>query len=226
MEINYTRAIGNETLLIFLSGWGTTPEVVRHLPLPLGWDYLTIHNYTNLCEESPQNQLRDIRFLQYKQVYIVAWSMGVWAAEVLREHLPLPDRAIAVAGTPRPMDNLYGIPEQIFRGTLEGLDDDNRSRFNRRMCGGKKLLSVYESFAARSTEDLRTELLYVYQHTSSILPILYPWTLAIIGEKDLIIPQKNQQRYWDKAGIPTETLNGVGHYPFLKYSTWSELLHL
>lgn len=127
------------------------------------------------------------------------------------------------------MHNQYGIPDEIFRGTLEGLDDDNRARFNRRMCGGKKLLAVFNSFAARSTEDLREELYGTYLQVKDLpddTPPQLTWSEAIVSERDLIVPTANQLAYWQRHGVPCRQLKGVGHYPLLEYQSWEELLQL
>lgn len=223
MQFHLTKEQGNRRLLIFFTGWGTTPEVAAHLtPLP-ECDYLTAYDFRTLSPEMIP-PLTD-----YQEVYIVGWSMGVWALDRLAPHLPTPTKAIAINGTPLPMHNQYGIPDKIFRGTLEGLDDDNRARFNRRMCGGKKLLAVFNSFAARSTEDLREELYGTYLQVKDLpddTPTQLAWSEAIVSERDLIVPTANQLAYWQRHGVPCRQLKGVGHYPLLEYQSWEELIQL
>lgn len=215
------RAEDNPRLLIFFTGWGTTDEVAKHLTLPDACDYLTAYDYRTL-EGLPE-------IGSYEEVYIVGWSMGVWALDCLAPQLPTPTKAIAINGTPIPMSDSYGIPSKIFQGTLEGLDDTNRERFNRRMCGGKQLLSVYNSFAARSTSDLREELYGTYLKVKEInpdTPPQLPWTLALVSEKDLVVPPENQIAYWSQHHIPTDIISGVGHYPLQQFHKWQELLQL
>lgn len=221
MICQYRQKEGSHTLLCFFTGWGTTAEVVAHLPLPDGWDYLVANDYRTI---SPTD-LPALR--KYGRTYLVAWSMGVWAAEVLSDFLPPLKRAIAINGTPMPMHDLYGIPEQIFQATLSGLNDDNRARFNRRMCGGKELLSVYNSFAARSTEELREELFGVYQKVKELRALQPPrlhWSKALVSAKDLIVPAPNQIRYWECNSVPYCLLPNLGHYPLRQFSSWDELL--
>lgn len=223
MITNYITYEGNSTLLIYFTGWGTTPEVVAHLALPNNWDYFTAYDFRQVSSSDLP------KFKPYSQIYLVGWSMGVWAADILAAALPKISKAVAINGTPLPMHDLYGIPNHIFRGTLEGLDDDNRARFNRRMCGGKKLLSVFNSFSQRSTEDLRDELTGVYEQVKNLpddTPPSLAWSKAIISEKDLIVPRDNQVAYWQKHGVPFEQLEGIGHYPLMAYTTWQELLDL
>ncbi len=212
---------GNPRLLIFFTGWGTTPEVADHLLLPNKCDYLTAYDFRTLY---PLPQIPE-----YEEVYMVGWSMGVWALDQLASLLPAPTKAIAINGTPIPMNDQYGIPRDIFIGTLEGLDDTNRERFNRRMCGGRALLSVFNTFAQRSTADLRDELYGSYLKAKDIDPDASPrlrWTKALTSEKDLIVPPQNQLRYWGKHGVPVTELKGCGHYPLQSYSTWEEILDL
>ncbi len=221
MEIDYHIQPRSDTLLLFFSGWGTTPEVVRHLAIPSGWDYVTAYDYRTLPETL------SIRS-GYRAIHLVAWSMGVWAADCLSALLPPLTTAVAINGTPQPMHDEYGIPRQIFHDTLATLTDENRSRFDRRMCGGKKLLSVYESFSTRSTDDLRDELRSTYDRVSPIIHYQAPqlaWTKALISEKDLIMPPQNQLRYWQKAGISTHIIPNIGHYPLYNYTSWLDLLH-
>lgn len=223
MKLEYRQKADNKVLLMFFTGWGTTPEVAHHLALPHQWDYFTAYDYRRVCtEELPP-------FKPYQQVFLVAWSMGVWASDRLGPALPMPHQAVAINGTPLPMHNQYGIPDQIFEGTLKGLDDDNRERFNRRMCGGKKLLAVYNSFAARTTDDLREELTGVYEQVKGLSgeePHKLPWSQALVSEKDLIVPSANQVAYWELHQVPFEVLEGAGHYPLMQYDSWEELLGL
>ncbi|MDO5016756.1 MAG: DUF452 family protein [Porphyromonas sp.] len=223
MQTDIIHQAGNDRLLIFFTGWGTTPEVARHLELPKGCDYLTAYDYREIAPT-------DLPPLtSYQEVYMVAWSMGVWAMDQLAAALPRPTVAVAINGTPMPMHDLYGIPDHIFRGTLQGLDDANRQRFNRRMCGGKKLLAVYNTFAARSTEDLKAELYGTYLQVKDLpeeTPPQLSWSKAIVSGKDLIVPTANQLRYWERHGVPCRTLAGAGHYPLMEYRSWEEILDL
>lgn len=223
MQTNLIHQEGNDRLLIFFTGWGTTPEVAAHLQLPERCDYLTAYDYRTV---SPQ----DLPALgAYQEVYMAGWSMGVWALDILAEHLPSPTKAVAINGTPLPMHNLYGIPDDIFRGTLEGLDDANRERFNRRMCGGKKLLAVFNSFSARSTEELREELYGTYLQVRDLpddTPPKLPWSKAIVATKDLIVPTSNQLAYWGRYHIATTLLEGIGHYPLMEYQSWDQIFQL
>ena len=70
----------------------------------------------------------------YRKIRLVAWSLGVWAASVVFGKKPVSfTEAIAVNGTPCPVHDRWGIPETIFRGTLDNVTEEGMRRFNRRM---------------------------------------------------------------------------------------------
>ena len=206
-----------------------TPATVSHLTLPDQCDLLALYDYRDL-EQS--DDLADLPWDSYEAVTIVAWSLGVWAAEQVVPHwsiLPTKQRLIAVAGSPYPMHDQWGIPKQIFVGTLEGLTDENRQRFNRRMCGGKRYKQLYDILSERPTTELRDELQAVYdslaipEASESTPHIRLAWDLAIIGERDQIFPEKNLSTLWKAVNVPTLLLPDGYHYLFDLWQSWSEL---
>lgn len=216
-------------LIIYFCGWGMTPATVSHLTLPDQCDLLALYDY-RILELS--DDLADLPWGSYEAVTIVAWSLGVWAAEQVVPHwsiLPTKQRLIAVAGSPYPMHDQWGIPKQIFVGTLEGLTDENRQRFNRRMCGGKRYKQLYDILSERPTTELRDELQAVYdslaipEASESTPHTRLAWDLAIIGERDQIFPAKNLSTLWKTVNVPTLLLPDGYHYLFDLWQSRSEL---
>ena len=216
-------------LIIYFCGWGMTPATVSHLTLPAQCDLLTLYDYRTL---ELSDDLADLPWDSYEAVTIVAWSLGVWAAEQVVPHwsiLPTKQRLIAVAGSPYPMHDQWGIPKQIFVGTLEGLTDENRQRFNRRMCGGKRYKQLYDILSERPTTELRDELQAVYdslatlEASESTPHTRLAWDLAIIGERDQIFPAKNLSTLWKAVNVPTLLFPDGYHYLFDLWQSWSEL---
>jgi dethiobiotin synthase len=207
------------SLLIFCNGWAMTRAAIEHLALPSGYDLLLVEDYRRLDFS--------FDFSPYTHVDLVAWSMGVWAATLLhlQGQLPPLSKAIAIAGTPYPRHDDWGIPCAIFDATRDNLSEENRERFNRRMCGGKRLRHLFDSLKTRSTEELITELSYAGSH-----PLFAskqgrtPWTHAIIPIKDRIIPAANQLAWWQTTDVAITTLPEADHYPFGAYSQWEQLL--
>lgn len=219
-------------LIIYFCGWGMTPASVSHLTLPRGSDLLSLFGYHTL-ERGLSVEL--VPYSKYQDVSIVAWSLGVWAAEQVIPHcseLPPVRHLIAVAGSPYPMHNKWGIPKELFRGTLENLTESNRQRFNRRMCGSRRYKQLYDIFSERSTDELKGELQSVYDHITSegqvdtVPHSRLTWSHAIIGGLDQIFPARNLLTVWGALGIPTTILPNGYHYLFDQWRSWDELLDL
>lgn len=207
-------------LLWYFAGWGTTPESVAHLVLPPDYDLLVCYDYQDLQFEEVLNH--------YTHIDLIAWSMGVWVAERIAQKVPL-QRAIAINGTGVPMDNQYGIPATIFTGTLDGLHSSaselTRHKFERRMCENKAVLVQYQQMATRSMENISTELAALYQFIQQDQRTdLLKWDKALIATQDKIFTPQNQQNYWqDRCQVRSIE---AGHYPFLAYQSWQQLLDL
>lgn len=140
-------------LIIIFSGWSTYPDFYRHINVE-GWDLLVIYGYTDF--DFPLHVLDS-----YHSVVIFAWSLGVYMAS---KTLPADKIALAVAvnGTEYPVDDNYGIPENIFQATAENLSPRNLMKFRRRMCG-KAYDTLSEEFSTvpDDMEDLRTQLEFI-----------------------------------------------------------------
>ena len=128
MEQKFLIKDGYPLLTLFFSGWGGE-ECLFAGYRPSGSDFLLCCDYRNLDF--------DPSLLEgYRGIKVVAWSLGVWVAgHVLQGKEAGFTEMIAVNGTPVPVDDRYGIPEQIFKGTLEHMDDTVLKKFRRRMCG-------------------------------------------------------------------------------------------
>lgn len=189
----------NTRLLIVMAGWSTDRYFYEHLILdsiPDDWNCEVWSDFDSDDEPVASN----IRY--HDVVYVLAWSMGVAAAERL---IPpeIPAVAVAVNGTPVPADDRYGIPRAIYNGTFENLDTRNLKKFHRRMMKDgeqfKKYLPILPIYENVIIDQLKSQLLYFMGYTYQE-PKLY-WSKVIIGMEDKIFPTDNQYEYW-KDYIP------------------------
>lgn len=182
-------------LTLFFAGWGMDEHPFADYR-PADSDLLVCYDYRSLDF--------DFSLLDgYREIRIVAWSMGVWAASCLlqdRSRLSVVE-SIAVNGTPTPVDDEKGIPSLIFKGTLDGLNERNLQKFYRRMCGsGEATKRFLERGPQRNIEDLKEELRLIgEQAVASPFPS-FLWKRAVIGTKDLIFCAANQRNAWTQAG--------------------------
>ncbi|URL07034.1 DUF452 family protein [Avibacterium sp. 21-595] len=219
-------------LILYFAGWGTPASAVSHLVLPEKTDLLLCYDYQDL------NFHFDLS--HYAQIRVVAWSMGVWVANQVLGQMPLVS-ATAINGTGKPCDDTMGIPQAVFIGTLEQLDERHLVKFQRRMCGDSATFEQYcQLEGQRDWQQVRSELGELYQYIQQDKGNAIDWTRAIIGEKDRIFPSPNQRAYWqtymsEKTGN-TAQLSAVQnstefvlqtmplpHYPFAQFHTWAEL---
>lgn len=102
---------------------------------------------------------------------------------------------VAVNGTLAPVDNLLGIPEEIFRGTLDRLDTRNLSKFIRREAGSAAAAGSLPPADSFDIDSLKDELkaIAALPHSDSTSTL---WDRVIISSRDTIIPPDNQRRFW------------------------------
>lgn len=216
-----------DSLIVFANGWGMTPDSVAGLLMPPYTDLLHLWDYRTTDWDG-------INWDAYRSVYWVAWSMGVWFSELFFRRTPTLHltKAIAVAGTPRIVHNDWGIPVGVYEATLRMLTPESREKFNRRMCGGKNYAHLFEVLRSRSTEEIKQELEMVYrkerqiQEEQSLPTASGLWNEVHIGTDDLIIPYKNQIRYWDAVPEAEKRVwQGGAHYLFDRWKSWDDLLN-
>ncbi len=195
MKSQFTVREGNSRLLMFFSGWGSDASVVDGLRFP-GYDVMALYDY-----RSPDFDVNVIS--GYQEIVIAAWSFGVAAAACFAgAHTGLPiTRRVAINGTLYPIDDSKGIPQAIFQGTLDGLDQRNLTKFIRRTTLG------------RSYTSSRTDIDELKQELRAVAALNVPqqnWDMAFVADDDRIIPPANQIRAW--SGTPVRTIAGP-HLP-------------
>lgn len=204
-------------LLLFFAGWGANETPFKEY-LPEDSDYMVCYDYRDLTFDSQV-------LLGYKEVNVVGWSMGVWAAsQVLGQiiesrtqlgsktlqdseaqpgsNFPCIKKATAINGTPFPIDEERGIPPAIYHGTLEGLSDASLHKFLRRMCANsgefRKFLAVTPR---RPLEELREELAAIEKTYTTQPAYPFGWNRAVVATEDRIIPPDNQRKAWTRDEI-------------------------
>ena len=116
-----------------------------------------------------------------------------------------------------------GYPAGLFHATLDNFSERARDSFFRRMCDGRDACGEFLPHAPlRDVEDQRRELLALARDAGAGVPPPGPFTSAVVGTRDRIMPPENQLRYWQGV-IPCRTVN-LPHLPFSRRSGWREIL--
>lgn len=205
MKHYFIQKRNHPRLVLFFAGWGMDEHPFIDYR-PEDSDLLLCYDY-----RSPDF---DFSLLKgYRHISLIGWSMGVWAAAEALQYAGLPiEESIAVNGTLTPVDNARGIPEVIFRGTLEGLNESNLRKFRRRMCGSNEAFKVFlEKAPQRGVEELREELRRMGERAVALPPPAFRWEKAVIGKEDLIFPAANQRNAWLHTGTAW-TEEEIPHY--------------
>ena len=207
-------------LLFFFNGWGMDERLLGMVEPPAGCDLLTVCDYSDLAGVDAVRAA----VAHYPAADLVAWSMGVWAAaKVFAGTGARFGNAVAVNGTGRPIDDEYGIPASLFRATLDNFSEGARDSFFRRMCDGRDACREFLPHAPlRDVENQRRELFALAQDAAAGEQPPGPFTQALVGSRDRIIPPANQLRYWQGV-IPCRTAN-LPHLPFSRRAGWCEIL--
>lgn len=216
MKIWTTISEENDKLILFFAGWSASPDLFTPIELPPHTDICICYDYRDLDT--------DFDLYRYSEITVVAWSLGVWVANhIMSKHPARYKKKIAINGTLNPINDSEGIPEAIFEATLQNVTPDGMNRFNRRICGSKKTLELYQSLESRPTKDLLEELEFLYSIIKNTTPITYmEWDIAIISENDLIFPVTNMDTFWNKRSTVKHIK--APHYPFNLWKHWNEVI--
>lgn len=184
----FIRRDNCKILRIFFAGWGGDSNLFGRRA-PKGVDFMLCYDYRDMGF--------DYSLLEgYEAVEVVAWSFGVWVASQTMGGVEL-SSATAICGTEYPIDDLRGIPEAIFEGTLRSFSPQGLVKFRRRMCGGSEGVREFLALEPFCTlEELRDELSELGLAVRSRGAKNLEWTRVVIASSDNIVPTGNQYYAW------------------------------
>ena len=193
-------------------------SIVKHLENS-EFDVLCFSNYNN-----------DFNFnlallKPYNEIYLIAWSMGVWAAAKTFENCKLKfTKSIAINGTLKPINDNFGIPTSIFEGTINNFSDRNKMKFDRRMLGSKDNFTWFQNLASKRENNSQLEELKIIYKNAINTTIDFTFDEIFIGQQDLIFPVINQIEFWKHKGHITQV--ECPHFPFLFLNSWSDFISI
>ncbi len=218
MKSKWLHRKNNRKLILFCNGWGMDENPFILLK-SREWNVLMFYDYVSL---EPDLNLSSL-FYDYREIVLIAWSMGVWAGQQLffpfREKLKA---ALAVNGTLCPIDNQYGIPVDVALTTLDNFDDQQRRKFYHRMCRDRNNYRLFlENQPARSVESQKSELSYLLTTVDCDKQIEPIYSCVLVGTHDYIVPTASQLDFWSKQII--RQVNGY-HFMFYAYKCWDDII--
>lgn len=197
---------GSESVTLWFLGWGFDDGAAEHMET-VG-DTILLWDYTDLSH--------NLRLDRWGGVEVVAWSMGVWAAErlIADRAIPHPARATAICGTPMPCDAAAGIGAMAIEMTADNWCEANRAKFARKMSrSAEQAATIAPLLARRAAADQRAELRSIADAQKTPLPTHMTWDEAIVGLRDRIFPPAAQRLWWDDHAKAIREMD-IPHWPF------------
>lgn len=196
MNYKVVHSENSPRLILFFAGWGMDETPFRDFVRP-GYDLAVVWDYRSLHIDWSFTA-------NYSEICILAWSMGVAAASLSTHAIDgRVTRRVAVNGTLCPVSDSEGIPEAVFHGTRDRLDERNLLKFYRRMFADRGQRDAFLACPPhRDIPGLVDELDAVEQAISFNAGHSGRYDVAYIGTQDAIFPAAAQLRAWDREGVP------------------------
>lgn len=205
MQNKWIKKNSSNTLMLLFLGWACDENMVKGL---------NFGNRDILCFFDYSCDLSDVKinnFSEYERIELVAWSFGVWVSDFLYSKGVLPhiNSALALNGTPKPIDNNYGIHELNFRLTVKGLQRVGLSKFYERISSDMPINECQRAITQQIEELKNLEILSKQQYTPSL-----NWNHALISSRDVIFPPESMLNYWSESSVDYTIAQNTEHYPF------------
>ena len=216
MQFHWLNKQNNKDLIIFFAGWSFDENPFKFLDCG-AFDVIIIYDYNSI-------DLPEIDLSPYKNINLIAWSMGVFVAYLLKDKLPNFAKKIAINGTVKPVDDEFGIPQKPFILTLRHAKTGLEGKFYQNIFDSNEEFEKYlKTPVERTIENRETELKSLYERIKTT-EINYDgfYDKALISAHDKIIPTKNQINFWQENS-EIEMLES-GHFPYYNFKSWNEIL--
>lgn len=218
MKKQWLNKQNNNNCILFFNEWAMDETVISHLNND-EFDICMFNNYNSISSIEDD-------FSQYSEIYVVAWSLGVWvASKVLTNSNIKFTKTIAINGTQQPIDDKFGINSSIFQNTLEEWNENNRNNFYLKMFGDNK---KYRHLSNRISQEKaiyqKNELRNLQIKISLKENLNLKFNTALIGSKDLFFTPQNQFNYWKRKS--KVVFSEFEHYPFKSFQGWREIAQL
>lgn len=229
MQYHWLNKQNNENLIIFFAGWSFDYKPFEFLSCK-DYDILMIYDYNDISNvdeifhsDIPNNSGKSLE--KYRQKFLIAWSMGVYVAYLLRNQLPKFDKKIAINGTPFPVDDEFGIPQKTFILTLRHAKIGLEGKFYQNIFKTDEEYQKYiQTPVERPIDNRVSELNELYKKIKATANEYEKYyDKSLISSFDKIIPTKNQTNFWQTFDTPIQTIES-GHFPYYNFDSWKDLL--
>ncbi len=202
----------SDSLLLFFTGWGCDEYEFEHLEA--NSDVLILYDYLDLN--------LDFDFSKYKEINLIAFSAGVFAASVFDYNFKL-NKKIAISGNPYLFDEHFGLSNEI-QDVLYNITEDNAEAFARNYL--VKTDKEWNNFhiSKRTLESCREEfdsLKALYRTNKQNIKDIFD--IAIAGEEDSIFNVSAQKEFY---GERLKVIKNARHNIFFRINSYRQILDL
>ncbi len=201
-------------LIVFFAGWGC--DYNQFVNLHDTSDVLILYDYQDL-------EL-NFDFNKYANIYLLAYSAGVFVSCLLSDKIPDVRKKIAVCGNPYLFDKKLGISPTHLQ-VLQNISLDNYLDFRRKymVFSDNEYARYNELQSLRSLESCQSELAYLqqlyFEYKDKIVPC---FDKAIVAADDLLFNLNAQKDFYkEKLSI----IPNARHHIFFRFNSFEELLN-
>lgn len=200
-------------LIVFFAGWGCDYNQFVNLHDKI--DVLILYDYQNLK--------LDFDFRKYHNIYIIAYSAGIFVSCLVSDKIPNVRKKIALCGNPYLFDNILGINAQKLE-ILKNINLDNYLEFRRNymVYSDEEYKKYNELQSLRSIESCANELTYLQKLYNEYKDTIEPkFDKAYAAENDLLFNVDAQKDFYkDKLNI----IKNARHHIFFRFNSFEEML--
>lgn len=203
----------SQDLIVFFAGWGCDHNQFTNLHD--NKDVIILYDYQNLS--------LNFDFAKYANIYVIAYSAGVFIASILADKLPNVRQKVALCGNPYLFDKNLGISQETIQ-TFKDISLDNYLEFRRKyMVFSDDEYERYNKLESlRTIESCANELIALQNMYQERKAQINPtFDKAIVAENDLIFDVKMQQNFYKNN---LQIIPQSRHHIFFRFNSFEEIL--
>lgn len=200
-------------LIIFFCGWGCDENQFTNLKDDK--DVLILYDYQNLD--------LDFDFSKYKNIYLIAYSAGVFISSIIQNKIPNLRKKVAICGNPYLFDEKLGLSLKTI-DVLKSITLENYLDFRRKyMVETDDEFKQYNALQSmRSIESCENELLCLQDLYNKYKKEINPdFDVAFIAEKDVLFGIAQQKDFYKEKLCK---ISNAKHHIFFKFRSFAEFL--
>lgn len=203
----------SKDLIVFFAGWGCDQNQFTNLHD--NKDVVILYDYQDLD--------LDFDFSKYENIYVIAYSAGVFMASIFADRLPNVRQKAALCGNPYLFDKTLGISKETIQ-VFKDITLDNYLQFRRKyMVYSDEEYERYNKLESlRTIESCENELIALQKMYKEKKDNINPmFDQAIVAENDLIFNTEAQRNFYkDKLQV----IKNAKHHIFFHFNSFEDML--